>query len=264
VCQPDPAPTPASATQALATARAWVATLAAADPAALPAQAQAECLQGLEQIEAMITAARAWILGAFTAGQGYCADADYSARAWLIHKTRVTRGAAAGHVGWSRRAVAHPQVLTALAEGTVLSESLARKLCGWTDRLPGDCRQPADEILIAAARAGADERDLAGLAAEIQARARHQLATTSRTCSKHRQRETTRNWTLGPAPIAGATVQVGQSSRWAPEGPATDHEAQRSWAVAFPGAGRVPHSPVSRGAAVPGFGPDRVGIRWRR
>jgi hypothetical protein len=177
VCQPDPDPTPASPTptptQALAAARAWLGTLCAADPAAMPAQAQAECLQDLEQIEAMLTAARAWILDAFTAGQGYSADADYSARAWLIHKTGVSKGAAAGHIGWARRVTAHSQVVAALAEGTVLSESVARKLCGWTDKLPLECRQPADEILLAAARAGADERDLAGLAAEIRARAPH-------------------------------------------------------------------------------------------
>jgi hypothetical protein len=173
VCQPDTAPTSASATRALAGARAWLDSLVAVDPIAMPAEAQAECLQGLEQIQAVLTAARALILNAFTAGQGYSADAAYSARAWLIHKTRVTRGAAAGHIGWSRRAVMHPQVLTALAEGTIVSESLARKLCGWTDKLPGECRQAADEILLAAARAGADERDLAGLAAEIRARAPH-------------------------------------------------------------------------------------------
>ena len=171
MCQPDPTPTPASATQALAASRAWLGTLVAVDPIAMPAQAQAECLQGLEQIEAVLTAARALILNAFTAGQGYSADAAYSARAWLIHKTGVTRGAAAGHIGWSRRVTAHPQVVAALAEGIIVSESLARKLCRWTDKLPEDCRQPADEILLAAARAGADERDLAGLAAEIQARA---------------------------------------------------------------------------------------------
>ncbi|HEY6314423.1 MAG TPA: hypothetical protein VIY52_27010, partial [Streptosporangiaceae bacterium] len=85
--QPDPAPTPTSATQALAAARTWLGSLVAADPTAMPAQAQAECLQGLEQIEAILTAARAMILNAFTAGQGYSADAAYSARAWLIHMT---------------------------------------------------------------------------------------------------------------------------------------------------------------------------------
>jgi hypothetical protein len=41
--------------------------LAAADPTAMAAQAQAECLQGLEQAEAISTAARAWYLAALAA-----------------------------------------------------------------------------------------------------------------------------------------------------------------------------------------------------
>jgi hypothetical protein len=69
--------------------------LAAADPAVLAARAQAECLQGLEQAAAIATAARARILAAFTAAQGYAADADYSPASWLIHRTGITRGAAA-------------------------------------------------------------------------------------------------------------------------------------------------------------------------
>jgi Domain of unknown function (DUF222) len=150
--------------------RAALGYLAAADPTAMAAEAQAECLRQLEQADAIGTAARAWILGAFTSGQGYSADADYSPRSWLVHKTRVTRGAAAGHVGWARRAAAHPEVAMALAEGTVLTESMARTVCGWSDRLPGECRPAADAILVAAARAGADQRALAGLAAEIYAR----------------------------------------------------------------------------------------------
>jgi hypothetical protein len=145
--------------------------LNAPDAMEMAAEEQALWLQDLEQGNSMLTAARAWILGAFTVGQGYSADADYSARAWLIHKTRVSKGAAAGHIGWARRATTHPQVVAALAEGTALTESVARKLCGWTDKLPQECRQAADEILVAAARAGADESDLAGLAAEIRARA---------------------------------------------------------------------------------------------
>ena len=144
--------------------------LAAADPTAMAAQAQAECLQALEQGDAISTAARAAILAAFTAGHGYSADADYSSTSWLIHRTRITKGAARGHLGWARRAVAHPQVLTALAEGAVLSESMARTICQWTDKLPADCRDAADEILVAAARAGARKEDLASLAAEIYAR----------------------------------------------------------------------------------------------
>ena len=51
------------------------------------------------------------------------------------------------------RAAAHPQVAAALAEGHILSESVARKICQWTDKLPEDCRKAADAILIVAAKA---------------------------------------------------------------------------------------------------------------
>ena len=89
---------------------------------------------------------------------------------WLIHRTKVTKGAARGHLGWSGRTVTHPQILAALAEGTVVSESMARTICQWTGKLPAECRPAADEILIAAAEAGARQDDLAALAAEIYAR----------------------------------------------------------------------------------------------
>jgi Domain of unknown function (DUF222) len=163
-------PAPASTTEAMSMVLTGLSYLAAADPTALAAQAQAECLHGLEQADAVSAAARAWFLAAFTNGQGYAEDADYSPAAWLIHRTKVTRGAARGHLGWARRAVTHPQVVAALAEGTVLTESMARTICGWTDKLPRECRPAADDILIAAATAGACKEDLASLAAEIYAR----------------------------------------------------------------------------------------------
>jgi Domain of unknown function (DUF222) len=163
-------PAPANAAEAMDMVLVGLGYLTAADPTAFAAQAQAECLQTLEQADAMSTAARAWFLGAFTSGQGYAEDADYSPTAWLIHRTRVTKGAARGHLGWARRVLAHPQVAAALAEGTVLTESMARTVCGWTDKLSRECRPAADEILVAAARAGARREDLAALAAEIYAR----------------------------------------------------------------------------------------------
>ena len=163
-------PAPASTAEAMDMVLTGLRHLAAADPTAMAVQAQAECLLALEQGDAMSTAARARILAAFTAGQGYAADADYSPASWLIHRTRITKGAARGHRAWARRAVAHPQVVVALAEGTVLSESMARTICQWTGKLPAGCRPAADDILVAAARAGARQEDLAGLAAEIYAR----------------------------------------------------------------------------------------------
>ena len=97
-------PVPGSAAEAAARVLSDLKYLATTDPAALAAQAQAECLQALEQGDAISTAARARILAAFTAGQGYAADADYSPASWLIHRTGVTKGAARAHLGWARRA----------------------------------------------------------------------------------------------------------------------------------------------------------------
>ena len=113
--------------------------LAAADATALAADTQAHCLQVLERAHSMGTAARTSMLAAFTAGQGYCADADYSPRAWLVNRTRVTKGAAVGYTAWVRRAAAHPEVAAVLAAGE-MSESYARTICQWTDKLPEDCR----------------------------------------------------------------------------------------------------------------------------
>ena len=163
------APSFTSAKEAAEVVRAGLGYLAAADATAMAAQTQAHCLQILEQANSMSTAARASILAAFTAGQGYSADADYSPRAWLIHRTGVTKGAAVSYTAWAQRAAAHPMVAQMLAEGEI-SESFARTICLWTDKLPQECRQDADAILLGAAAGGADLRDLGGLAAEIYAR----------------------------------------------------------------------------------------------
>jgi hypothetical protein len=160
---------PGSAAEALGMLKSAMGYLAAADATAMAAQTQAQCLQALEQVNSMGTAARASILAAFTSGQGYSADADYSPRAWLINRTRVTKGAAVAYTAWVRRAAGHPEVAAALAAGEI-SESFARTICAWTGRLPEDCRPDADAILLGAARGGADLRDLAGLAGEIYAR----------------------------------------------------------------------------------------------
>ena len=75
------------------------------------------------------------------------------------------------HTAWATRTVTHPQVVAALAAGD-LSESHGRTICRWTDKLPQDCRPAADAILLSAASAGMDLRDLAGLAAEMYERSR--------------------------------------------------------------------------------------------
>ena len=165
-----PAP-PASTSEALGMLTSAMSYLATAEATQMPAQVQAQCLMTLEQADAMETAARASILAAFTASQGYHDDADYSPCSWLIHQTRVTSGTAKEHVGWSRRTRTHPRIVAALAAAEI-TKSYARTICGWTDRLPEDCRDRADEILLGAALMGMELPDLAGLAAEIYTRSR--------------------------------------------------------------------------------------------
>src|SRR5271157_4576875 len=114
---------PSSAAEALGMLKAALGYLAAADATAMAAETQAQALQALEQANSVATAARTSILGAFTCGQGYTADADYSPRAWLIHKTRITKGAAVACTAWVARAAAHPGVAAALASGRCQSPS---------------------------------------------------------------------------------------------------------------------------------------------
>src|SRR5690348_10889132 len=98
---------PASARDALDMVRAGLGYLAAADPAQLATEEQAQVLRELERDEAVLTAARARSLAAFTAARGHRGDADYSPRAWLMHQTGITRGASAGHTAWARQAGGH-------------------------------------------------------------------------------------------------------------------------------------------------------------
>src|SRR5690349_24718690 len=139
--------------------RAGLVYLAAADAAQLPAATQAQVLRELEQHDAMATAARAFLLAAFTAGAGPAGDGDYSAVSWLIHRTGITRGAAVGHSAWAKRTAAHPRVLAALAAGGV-SEGAGRLICLWTGKPPRQYRGAADAHLLPGVAFGQTLADL--------------------------------------------------------------------------------------------------------
>ena len=162
---------PASVTEALAMLDRALEALASADAASLPTSVQAQALRMLERAEARHTAARAQILAAFGAQDGYEDDGQCSARMWLKWQTRVTTNAAAAAVGWARLLTAHPVIARALANGE-LSASWARAVCGWSERLPEHNRDDADAILAGAARGGAELADLAGLAEQMYQRSR--------------------------------------------------------------------------------------------
>ena len=162
---------PASTGQALAMVRAGLGYLTGCDAGSLATAAQADALIGLEAAEAQLTAARARILAAFTAQQGYEADGYYGAASWLRARTKVTKRGAAAATGWARRLADHPVIAAALAAGQ-LPASLARLICDWTGKLPEELRADADGILLAAVLGGADQHDLARLAREMLDRAR--------------------------------------------------------------------------------------------
>src|ERR1700728_1256504 len=94
--------------EAMAMIRAGQSYAAAADHTGLTTAEQAGYLIEMERCAAIATAAHAWLLGAFTAGQGPAADADSSPRTWLIHKTGVTADCAGAQDGECRPLPAAP------------------------------------------------------------------------------------------------------------------------------------------------------------
>jgi hypothetical protein len=167
---------PATAAEALAMLESALGTqesalrfLAAQDAAALPAQAAADRLRALERNDAIGAALRARLLAAFDAQDGHLADGQRSTRTWLVQSTRVTKAQAGEYQALQALDRDHQVLLAALAEGHVLTKSVALQLARWTKVIPDECRGKAEEILVGAARAGAGLRSLAAICAEIRA-----------------------------------------------------------------------------------------------
>ena len=157
-----------SPAQALVHLREALDYLAHARPAEWSAGEQADCLRALAVAESRQTAAHASVLQAFSVpGGGLAGDGHRSARVWLTWQTHATKPAASARTGWMHRLREHPAIAAALADGT-MSLSWAGQICAWTNRLPEDVRQAADEELLAAAAAGASLTDLALIAEELQ------------------------------------------------------------------------------------------------
>src|SRR5579871_2048731 len=161
---------PLNADEALRLLPSLLSVMASADLAGQPAEATAEALHLLEQADAIGAAVRGRYLEAFHAQEGPVADGQRSIRSWLIHTTRVTGGQAGEHLAVQALARDHPVLLAALAEGGLLTKSVALQLARWTRHIPEECRDKAEELLAGAAQAGVGLRDLAAMCAEIRAR----------------------------------------------------------------------------------------------
>ena len=160
---------PASAAEALEKLQTLVGYLADLDAASLPAEALAACLLGMEQADAVAAVAWARLLAAFDAKDGHQADGQKTLRAWLVHMVRVTRAQAARYQAIQALTGNHEPLLAGLRT-RALTTSEALQLAKWTQAIPAEFRGPAEEILVAAARAGADLRALAQICAEIRSR----------------------------------------------------------------------------------------------
>ncbi len=161
---------PASAAEVLEMIESLAGLLAGVGAAELPTAALAGHLAGMERVDAVLAAARARFLAAFDAKDGHLADGQRTTRSWLTHTLRVTRGQAAAYQALQALARDHEPLLEGLAEGEVLTTSVALQLARWTREIPAEFRAEAEEILVAAARAGADLRALAAICAEIRYR----------------------------------------------------------------------------------------------
>ena len=110
------------------------------------------------------------LLGACGAKDGHLGYGQRTLRSWIVYSLRETKGQAAGRQAVQALARGHPVLLAALAEGDVVTRSVALTLAGWTRAIPVEFRDEAEAILVEAARAGAGLRTLAALCAEIRSR----------------------------------------------------------------------------------------------
>ena len=93
--------------------------LAATDWASLGTAAHGEMLARLQRAQARLTAVHAAVLAAFTAQSGYEPDGHRSARAWLVNRNAMAKGAAGGAVAWQKRLARHWRIAAVMAAGDI-------------------------------------------------------------------------------------------------------------------------------------------------
>jgi len=161
---------PATIDEALRMLQSAAAYLADLEAASLPAAALAGSVQGMVRADAVLTVALGRSLAAFDAQDGYLADGQRTLRTWEVNVLRVTKGQAGEYHAVKSLVREHEPLLAGLREADVITKSVALQLAKWTRDIPEEFRAEAEQILIAAARAGANLRALAEICAEIRYR----------------------------------------------------------------------------------------------
>ena len=146
----------ASVAEALRVGRAVIDYLNSPAGRDLDAAACGEALVAIGAIVSGLTAAQNGLLRRFDADSGHDADGFASTAAWLAGRTGLGRKDAKATVRQMLLLGRHPLLDDAAADGTVTT-SWAREMAAWTGKI-GDqeMQRDADQILLEAAKAGAD------------------------------------------------------------------------------------------------------------
>jgi Domain of unknown function (DUF222) len=160
---------PENETQALAQLRTSMRFLAGLDPLEMSAGQRERVLDGLEQGEAITAAARGRVLAVFDSQQDSQGFGYQTARALLMHGYRTSKAAAGSYLDDAGIARDWPGITAALAEGDVISRGYVHALRKDLGKIPADARERTEEILVQAARDGADLRMLQQILAAILA-----------------------------------------------------------------------------------------------
>jgi hypothetical protein len=155
--------------EAVGSVRSAMQFLAGVDMTQLPGESIAELLAAMEQVDAGQAAVRGQAVSVLSDQQVYLEYGHRAPTSFLVHCTRVKGGKASQVAKLGSLYRQHPLLAAALAEGGVVSESIAVQIATWTSQLPRDCIPAADGILLEGCRAGLSEAQLADLAAQIRA-----------------------------------------------------------------------------------------------
>jgi hypothetical protein len=138
--------------------------LAGSDATMLPAGIAGDLLKQLEKLDAVEAVARAGLLWKLDAERGYEAEGYRAVRGWLRHRTRVTKGEVGAHLEVLHLCRQHPLFAGAMVDGH-LTRSVAARIGKLTGKIEEDLiRADLDQMIVTAAAAGVEEKDLVVIA----------------------------------------------------------------------------------------------------
>src|ERR1700734_2317251 len=154
-----------NASEALEAAMSSVRYLAGLDAASLPATVTAEVLRMMEKLDAAEAAVRGKLLWQFDLQRGYEGEGFGGVGSFVRFGTAVTKGQKDAHLALMKAREVHRPVEQAMLDGHPAS-SVARRVGKLTGRIDDDgIRGCVDELIVAAAGAGAGDHDLMVIAA---------------------------------------------------------------------------------------------------